>query len=42
MAGLDLNPAKANRAKLGDPIREVFGRRIYPDYVVQPVTRFNL
>ncbi|QRU52057.1 host specificity factor TipJ family phage tail protein [Klebsiella oxytoca] len=40
--GLDLNPAKANQAKLGDPIREVFGRcRIYPDYVVQPVTRFN-
>lgn len=40
--GLDLNPARANQAKLGDPIREVFGRcRIYPDYVVQPVTRFN-
>lgn len=39
---LDVNPAKANRAKLGDPIRELFGRRrIYPDYVVQPVTRFN-
>lgn len=39
---LDLNPAKANSAKLGDPIREVFGRRrIYPDYVVQPVTRFD-
>lgn len=39
---LDLNPAKANTAKLGDAIREVFGRRrIYPDYVVQPVTRFN-
>lgn len=39
---LDLNPAKANQAKLGDPIREVFGRyRIYPDYVVQPVTRFD-
>lgn len=38
----DLNPAKANTAKLGDPIREVFGRRrIYPDYVVQPVTRFD-
>ncbi|MDZ6016494.1 phage tail protein, partial [Klebsiella pneumoniae] len=36
---LDLNPAKANTAKLGDAIREVFGRvRIYPDYVVQPVT----
>ncbi|MEB7993438.1 host specificity factor TipJ family phage tail protein [Raoultella ornithinolytica] len=40
--GLDLNPAKANTAKLGDPIRELFGRyRIYPDYVVQPVTRFD-
>ena len=39
---LDLNPAKANSAKLGDAIREVFGRvRIYPDYVVQPVTRFD-
>ncbi|EPY7018580.1 host specificity factor TipJ family phage tail protein [Klebsiella pneumoniae] len=39
---LDLNPAKANSAKLGDPVREVFGRvRIYPDYVVQPVTRFD-
>ncbi|HBL7061455.1 TPA: kinase [Klebsiella oxytoca] len=41
-SSLDLNPAKANQAKLGDPIRELFGRfRIYPDYVVQPVTRFN-
>ncbi|VTM56307.1 kinase [Klebsiella pneumoniae] len=41
-ASLDLNPAKANTAKLGDAIREVFGRvRIYPDYVVQPVTRFD-
>lgn len=39
---LDVNPAKANQAKLGDPIREVFGRyRIYPDYVVQPVSRFD-
>ncbi|HDU6140100.1 TPA: phage tail protein, partial [Klebsiella pneumoniae] len=39
---LDLNPARANTAKLGDAIREVFGRvRIYPDYVVQPVTRFD-
>lgn len=39
---LDLNPARANGAKLGDPIREVFGRRrIYPDYVVPPVTRFD-
>lgn len=41
-ASLELNPAKANQAKLGDPIREVFGRyRIYPDYVVQPVSRFD-
>lgn len=41
-ASLDINPAKANQAKLGDPIREVFGRyRIYPDYVVQPVSRFD-
>jgi hypothetical protein len=40
--GLELNPAKANTARLGDPIREVFGRmRIYPDYILQPVTRFN-
>lgn len=39
---LDLNPAEANSAKLGDAIREVFGRtRIYPDYVVSPVTRFD-
>lgn len=39
---LDLSPAKANAARLGDPIREVFGRfRIYPDYVVQPVSRFD-
>lgn len=39
---LDLSPAKANTAKLGDPIREVFGRyRVYPDYVVQPVSRFD-
>lgn len=39
---LDVNPAKANSAKLGDPIRELFGRRrIYPDYVVPPVVRFD-
>lgn len=39
---LSVNPAKANQAKLGDPIRELFGRRrIYPDYVVQPVSRFS-
>ncbi|MDI3359787.1 host specificity factor TipJ family phage tail protein [Lelliottia sp. V89_10] len=38
---LELNPAKANTAKLGDPIREVFGKyRIYPDYLCQPVSRF--
>ncbi|MFW8194361.1 hypothetical protein, partial [Klebsiella pneumoniae] len=38
---LDLNAARANTANLGDAIREVFGRvHIYPDYVVQPVTRF--
>ena len=41
-SSLDLNPAKANTAKLGDPVREAFGRnRIYPDYLVQPVTRFD-
>lgn len=39
---LDLSPAKANTAKLGDPIREVLGlMRIYPDYLVQPVSRFD-
>lgn len=39
---LDLSPAKANTAKLGDPIREVLGRdRVYPDYLVQPVSRFD-
>ena len=38
---LGLNAAKANTAKLGSPIREQFGRGlIYPDYVVQPVSRF--
>ena len=41
-SSLDLNPAKANSAKLGDPIREVFGhRKIYPDYLVQPIGRFD-
>lgn len=41
-SSLDLTPAKANTAKLGDPVREAFGRsRIYPDYLVQPVTRFD-
>lgn len=39
---LDLNPAKANSAKLGDPIREIFGQyKVYPDYLVQPVSRFD-
>ncbi|HHJ4523850.1 TPA: host specificity factor TipJ family phage tail protein [Citrobacter freundii] len=39
---LELNPAKANMAKLGDPIREIFGKyRVWPDYVVQPVSRFD-
>lgn len=38
---LELNPAKANMAKLGDPVREIFGRyRVWPDYVMQPVSRF--
>lgn len=38
---LDLNPAKANGVKLYEPIREVLGRaKIYPDYALQPVTRF--
>lgn len=38
---LDLNPATANTAKLGDVIREILGRvRVYPDYLVQPVSRF--
>ncbi|EIC81965.1 hypothetical protein SPM24T3_24306, partial [Serratia sp. M24T3] len=36
------NTAKANKAALGDPIREVFGKmRIYPDYVVAPRSRFS-
>lgn len=39
---LNLNPAQANTAKLGDPIREIFGQyRVYPDYLVQPVSRFD-
>ena len=39
---LELSPAKANTARLGDPIREIFGRfRVYPDYVVPPVSRFD-
>lgn len=39
---LDLSPAKANNVSLGDPIREIFGKyRVYPDYVVQPISRFD-
>jgi hypothetical protein len=38
---IDLNPAKANTAQLGAAIREIFGKyRVWPDYVVQPVSRF--
>ncbi len=38
---LELNPAKANSVRLAEPIREVLGRdRVYPDYIVQPVSRF--
>lgn len=38
---LELNPAKANSVKLYQVIREVLGTdRVYPDYVVQPVSRF--
>lgn len=38
---IDLNPAKANKARVNEPIREILGRyKIYPDYVVQPVSRF--
>lgn len=39
--GIDTNPAKANQAKVNEPIREVLGRsKIYPEYVVPPVSRF--
>ncbi|WP_312227173.1 host specificity factor TipJ family phage tail protein [Pseudescherichia sp.] len=39
---ISLDPARANAARLGDPIREVFGRyRVFPDYVVQPISRFS-
>jgi hypothetical protein len=39
---LDLNPAAANMAKLGDPIREIFGTyKVWPDYIMQPVSRFD-
>lgn len=38
---LGLNSGRANSAKLGEPIRELFGRgRIFADYAVQPVARF--
>ncbi len=38
---LSLDTARANNARLGSPIREVLGRyRVYPDYLVQPVSRF--
>jgi hypothetical protein len=38
---IDTNPAKANRAKVNEPVREILGRsKVYPDYVVQPVSRF--
>jgi hypothetical protein len=38
---IDTNPAKANRAKVNEPVREVLGRsKVYPDYVVQPMSRF--
>lgn len=39
---MELSPAKANTAKLGDPVREVLGRcRVFPDYLVQPISRFD-
>lgn len=39
---LSMNAAKANTASLGDPIREIFGKyRVYPDYVMPPVSRFD-
>ncbi|MGE6445037.1 host specificity factor TipJ family phage tail protein [Pseudomonas bubulae] len=38
---IDTNPAKANRAKVNAPVREILGKdKVYPDYVVQPVSRF--
>lgn len=38
---LNTSTAKANSVRLYEPIREVLGRdKIYPDYLVQPVTRF--
>lgn len=39
---LELNPAKANMPKLGDPVREIFGTaKVYPDYIMSPVSRFD-
>lgn len=38
---IDTNPAKVNRAKVNEPVPEILGRsKIYPDCVVQPVSRF--
>jgi hypothetical protein len=38
---LNTSTAKANSVRLYEPIREVLGRdKVYPDYLVQPVTRF--
>lgn len=38
---IDMNSAKANRAKVNEPVREVLGRyKVFPDYVLQPVSRF--
>lgn len=38
---IDTNAAKANSVKLHQPVRELLGQyRIYPDYVLQPVSRF--
>lgn len=40
-SSIDTNPAKANRAKVNEPVREVLGRsKVFPDCVVQPVSRF--
>lgn len=38
---IDTNPGKANRAKVNEPVREILGRcKVYPDYVLKPVSRF--
>ena len=38
---IDLNSARANGVRLGDPVRQILGqRRVYPDYLLQPVSRF--